>query len=131
MGWWTRFVRAIVIRNSRHTLSVVEKTHGPDHHELATILNNLAGMLHANGEHTAAEPLYRRALSIDEKTFGPDHPNVARSLNNLAGLLKAKGEYAGAEPLYRRALAIDEKALGPDHASTKTIRQSLESLNRR
>ncbi len=56
---------------------------------MATSLNNLAALYHAQG--TEAEPLYKRALAILEKALGPGHPLVATSLNNLAELYKAQG----------------------------------------
>ena len=61
----------------------------PEHPETATGLNHLALLLHARGDYTAAEPLYRRALSIRESALDPEHPDTAASLNNLAVLLKA------------------------------------------
>ncbi len=38
---------------------------------MATDLNNLAELYRAQGKHTEAEPLYRRALAIVEKALGP------------------------------------------------------------
>ena len=52
---------------------------------MATSLNNLAGLYHAQGKYAAAEPLYNRSLAIREKVLGPQHPDVATSLNNLPG----------------------------------------------
>ena len=59
---------------------------GLDDVRLATSLNNLAALYHAQGKYAEAEPLYQRALAIREKAFGPEHPDVATSLNNLAQL---------------------------------------------
>ncbi len=58
---------------------------------MATSLNNLAALYHAQGRYAEAEPLYNRALAILEKALGPGHPLVATSLNNLAELYKAQG----------------------------------------
>ncbi len=66
---------------------------------LATSLNNLAALYHAQGKYAQAEPLQRRALAILEKTQGPEHPNVASSLNNLAELYREQGKYEQAKPL--------------------------------
>ena len=76
------------------------KALGPDHPDLATYLNNLAHLYHAQGRYAEAEPLNKQALTIWEKALGPEHPHVATSLNNLAELYKAQGKYAEAEPLY-------------------------------
>ncbi|WP_437542208.1 tetratricopeptide repeat protein [Sorangium sp. So ce367] len=110
---------------ARRALELRERALGSEHPDVATSLNNLAGLLQTKGDYAAAEPLHRRALAIREKALGPEHPDVATSLNDLAGLLQAKGDYAAAEPLYRRALAIREKALGPEHPD---VAQSLNNL---
>ena len=72
---------------------------GPEHPDTAMSLNNLAGLLQAQGDLAGARPLYERALAIREKVLGPEHPDTAMSLNNLAVLLQAQGDLAGARPL--------------------------------
>ncbi len=65
---------------------------------MATNLNNLANLYHAQGKYAEAEPLYKRALAIVEKALGPEHPHVAARLNNLAqlgGALKSPGQVHG------------------------------------
>ncbi|MDP2278041.1 MAG: CHAT domain-containing protein, partial [Nitrospirota bacterium] len=97
-----------------------------DHPNVATSLNNLAGLYEPAGRYAEAEPLYKRSLEIREKALGREHPSVAQSLDNLAGLYAfIGGRYADAEPLYKRALEIYEKALGREHPS---VAQSLISL---
>ena len=59
---------------------------GPDHPDVATSLNNLAWLYHAQGRYAEAEPLYKRSLAIVENALGPDHPHVAASLSSLARL---------------------------------------------
>ena len=68
-------------------LAIDEKALGPDHPDVATILNNLGELLWDKGDYAGAEPLIRQALGIGEKALGPDHPDVAIRLNNLAELL--------------------------------------------
>ena len=96
-------------------MAIREKALGPKHPEVATDLNNLAVLLMTQGQHAAAEPLYRRSLTIREKALGLEHPEVATSLGNLAELLRTKGQHAAAEALIRRSLTIRKKALGPQH----------------
>ena len=45
-----------------------EKTLGPDHPDLADVLENLAASLQGQGRHAEAEPLLKRAKAIREKT---------------------------------------------------------------
>ncbi|CAN0540423.1 unnamed protein product, partial [Ectocarpus sp. 12 AP-2014] len=58
------------------------RVYGADHPEVATTLNNLAGLLETQGEYTAAETLYERSLAIQEAALGPEHPDVAVWFNN-------------------------------------------------
>jgi tetratricopeptide (TPR) repeat protein len=101
---------------------------GPEHPNTAQSLNNVAYLLHAQGDVAGARPLKERALAIYEKALGPEHPDTATSLNDLAGVLQAQGDYAGARPLYERALAIREKVLGPEHPNMATSMSNLARL---
>jgi tetratricopeptide (TPR) repeat protein len=102
---------------ARGALERAERELGPEHPDLAPLLNYLAGLYQVQGRTAEAAPLYRRSLAISEKTLGPEHPVVAQSPNNLATLHYAQGRYAEAEQLHRRALAIKERGLGSDHPS--------------
>jgi len=73
-------------------LAIREKALGPEHPDVATSLNNLAGLYRAQGQYAKAEPLYQRALAIAEKALGPEHPNVATLRKNYAALLRAAGQ---------------------------------------
>ena len=101
---------------------------GPDHPDVATMLNNLALLYDNQGRYAEAEPLFRRSLAIYEKALDPDHPLVATTLNNLAGLYRAQGLYAEAEPLLRHAVVIYENALGPYHPDVSTMLNNLGAL---
>ena len=70
----------------RRALAIREKALGPDHPDVATSLNNLAGLLHDKGDYAGAEPLYRRALAIDEKALGPKQPKTKQIRDNLESL---------------------------------------------
>eukprot|EP00633_Aureoumbra_lagunensis_P013682 CAMPEP_0197343580 /NCGR_PEP_ID=MMETSP0893-20130614/821_1 /TAXON_ID=44058 ORGANISM="Aureoumbra lagunensis, Strain CCMP1510" /NCGR_SAMPLE_ID=MMETSP0893 /ASSEMBLY_ACC=CAM_ASM_000539 /LENGTH=74 /DNA_ID=CAMNT_0042849375 /DNA_START=1 /DNA_END=221 /DNA_ORIENTATION=- len=72
---------------------------GSNHPDVATTLNDLAGLLQAQGKYDEAKPLFERAIEIWEKVHGPNHPHVAAGLNNLAGLLDEQGKYDEAKPL--------------------------------
>jgi tetratricopeptide (TPR) repeat protein len=115
-------------KSVERSLGIWEKALGPDHPHVATSLNDLAALYHAQGCHSEAEPLYQRSLAIWEKALGPDHPDVAASLNNLALLYRAQGRYAEAEPLYQRSLVIREKALGPNHPDVAASLNNLALL---
>ncbi|MFM7581089.1 MAG: tetratricopeptide repeat protein, partial [Microcystaceae cyanobacterium] len=120
------YQQAVPYRERGLTLS--EQRFGRKHPEVATDLNNLAGLYYAQGKYGEAEPLYRRSLGIMEKQLGENHPDVAQSLNNLALLYKSQGKYGEAEPLYLRSLSIKEKNLGEDHPSIATSLNNLAGL---
>ena len=68
----------------QRSLAIFEKALGPEHPDVATVLNNLAELYRAQGKYAEAEPLYKRALAIREIALGPEHPDVAQSLTSLA-----------------------------------------------
>jgi tetratricopeptide (TPR) repeat protein len=111
-------------------LAIGEKSLGPDHPDVATLLDNLAALLTAINPLEEAEPLMRRALAISEKSLAPGHPDVAIRLNNLAQLLADTNRRDEAEPLMHRALAISEKSLGPDHPNVAIRLNNLAQLLR-
>ncbi len=121
-----RYAQAIPL--AEKVLAICEKALGPEHPDVATSLNNLAGLYETLGDYAQAEPLLRRSLAIYEKALGPEHPSVALSLNNLAHLYQALGDYAKAEPLLRRSLAINEKTLGLEHPSVALSLNNLAVL---
>jgi hypothetical protein len=87
-----------------------------------------ASLLQAQGDLTAARPLFERALAIQEKALGPEHPYACVCPNNLSSVLRDQGDLAAARPLYERSLAICEKALGPEHRITVRVRSNYVRL---
>jgi Flp pilus assembly protein TadD len=57
---------------------------GVDHPDTANSLNNLASVLHAQGDLAGARTFYERALAIREQRLGPGHPITVRNRENLA-----------------------------------------------
>ncbi|WP_414590241.1 tetratricopeptide repeat protein, partial [Scytonema sp. PCC 10023] len=82
-------------------LEMTKRLLGQQHPQVATILNNLAGLYHNQGRYSEAEALYRQALEMRKRLVGEQHPSVVSSLNNLALLYQNQGRYSEAEPLYR------------------------------
>jgi len=112
----------------RQALAIAKQHLGKEHPDVATSLNNLAGLYQSQGDSAKAEPLFQRSLTIREKVLGVDHPHVATALNNLAMLYKSQGDSAKAEPLYQRSLTIWEKVLGVDHPHVATSLNNLAQL---
>jgi tetratricopeptide (TPR) repeat protein len=109
-------------------LTLAEEAYGPDHPQVAAIVNNLGGVLRALGDLKGAKELFARALKIDEEAYGPDHPEVATDVNNLGGILRDLGDLKGAKEHYERALKIDEEAYGPVHPHVATRVNNLGGI---
>ena len=99
-----KYDRAVIV--AQKALQVAEQNVGPDHPDVATSLNNLAGLYRTQGDYAKAEPLYKRSLAIWEKALGPDHPDVATSLENLAALYRDTNRGSAADALEQRAAKI-------------------------
>jgi tetratricopeptide (TPR) repeat protein len=110
-------------------LAIWERDRGPDHPDTAVGLNNLAYLLHNQGELTAAERLYRRALAIWEQALGPEHPDAAQGLSSLGVLLWSRGDLGAARPILERVLAFWQ-GLAPDHRHTALSLHNLGTLLR-
>jgi len=109
-------------------LDIWEKSLGPEHPHVATILNNLAIVHRTYGAYEQARALSERALALRQKTLGPDHPDVAQTLNNLANIHRDRGAYAEAKVLYERALSILETAQGSQHPTVAYLLNNLGDL---
>lgn len=93
-------------------LRILRKVRGPNHPDVAAILNNLGVLHRMHGQYPEAEHYLKRALAIKEGARGASHPDVALTVMNLAELYVAKGEYDTAAGLYERSLDIYEDAYG-------------------
>jgi tetratricopeptide (TPR) repeat protein len=86
---------------AQRALSIQEKALGPDHADLARLLENLAILYSAQDRYADAEPLAKRSLAIRETALGPEHPDLAPSLNNLALIYYHQDRYSAAEALIK------------------------------
>jgi tetratricopeptide (TPR) repeat protein len=109
-------------------LRVTETAYGPDHSNVATVVNNLGTVLEDLGDLAGAKKCFEQALRIDEAAYGTDHPEVARDVNNLGGVLKALGDLVGAKECCERAMGIDEAAFGPNHPKVAIRVNNLGSV---
>ncbi|BCL80860.1 tetratricopeptide repeat protein [Ktedonobacteria bacterium brp13] len=109
-------------------LKMREQILDPQHPDIATSLNNLAGLYQVQGKYTQAEPLYLRALEIQEQVLGPNHASVATSLNDVATLYRLQGRFVEADQLFQRALLLREQVLGSGHPDIACSFSDLASL---
>ena len=92
---------------------------GPDHPDVATDLNNLAGLLQGHepprrGRAAAIAARWRSTRRASGRTI----PMWRTASTISRDCSQATNRLDEAEPLFRRALAILDKSLGPDHPNT-------------
>lgn len=114
----------------RRALEIREREQGPNHPDVALVLNNLAVLEAGQGNYAAAQPLLERALNIRQAAFGADHVLTAQSLSNLGLLDAARGDASAAERLYQRAIAILEKTDAPDKGELDRVLDNYAALLR-
>lgn len=103
---------------------------GPEHSELASVMNSMALMLQSTGHFAVAFPYVERALSISERVLGKEHLDTAAILNNLGRLLHELGDWAAARSYLERALTIHERVLGLEDPATAMSLNNLGGLLR-
>jgi Protein of unknown function (DUF2914)/Tetratricopeptide repeat len=75
----------------RQALTLQEASVGPNHPDVANILNNLAIVCELNGKLTDAEGSYRRAYAIATSSLPATDPFVTTSRENLEQFCSARG----------------------------------------
>ncbi|RMH18997.1 MAG: serine/threonine protein kinase [Acidobacteria bacterium] len=95
----------------RQALELQRRYDPKDDVNLARRANELAAVLHEEGDRAAAEPLYREALERIGGCSSAD-PDAFLIANNLASLRAERRDFAEAEALYRCALDLGRRAHG-------------------
>ena len=98
---------------------IYDEVLGREHPDTVASLNNLANLLHSQGDLEGARRLTERSLAIHDNAFGPEHPNTNRVHDNLARLLSDMGHVNEASALSQAGPASNKKILGPDHRGSK------------
>jgi tetratricopeptide (TPR) repeat protein len=105
---------------------LAERAHGPEHLDVARMINGLAVIVLTRGDTARAIPLLEHTVQIFEKLLGPNHTSVARALLNLGSARVLGWDAAAAEPELRRGVAIWQAALGADN---RDVADALASLS--
>jgi len=121
-----RYVEAAVLY--RQVLAEVVARFGAYSTAAATSFHNLAGLAHARGDFSAAEPLARRAVQLRTRVVGAHHPAVAADLVVLAAVLLGAGHLDQAERAYRRALRIYTRVFGSGHYEIAVVLNGLAGI---
>jgi tetratricopeptide (TPR) repeat protein len=112
----------------RESLAAAQKQYGPEHQQIAAILNNLGQLYTRKEKFGRAAEVLEKARAMWEKLQLPENPDLATLVNNLGAVDFRQRKYAAAEAHLQRALAIDEGSLGPNHASVARDLNNLGNL---
>jgi serine/threonine protein kinase/WD40 repeat protein len=92
----------------REALSLMRKTVGSEHPDVALALGGLSVTLLNRREFAQAEAPAREALAINENLLGDQHPQTTQSRKHLAECLMEQGNYVEAEIHFRRLMATEQ-----------------------
>lgn len=111
----------------QEALASLEQAFGPNHIEVAEVLNSMGLVLKKRADYDGAEQYYKRAIRIVHDTFGHDqeHYKLGIYYNNLADLDRKRNRFDEALELYQRALTSIEKTLGPEHSEAAEILHNI------
>ena len=74
-----------------------------EHPDVAVVLHEIGGVLHAQGDLAGARTSLERSLAISVKVLGTEeHHHVAASLHELGRVLQAQGDAVGARKALER-----------------------------
>ena len=89
----------------------------------------MAVFLVREGEHAAAEPLYREGLELRLEKLGAMHVDTAASQQNLGLLLMDLGRFDEAEECMQESLRVTMSLFGSGHVDTAGCYRSLAGLS--
>jgi len=110
------------VESFEKALTNAELAWGPDHPEVATILDDLGWSYSWVGNDETAQGHLERALRIKAAVYAPDSVQNAETLGRLAMVVHELGDLNRAIELQERALAIRRAAVAsPDFAVTTSL----------
>ena len=119
---------AVALPIAEQALQLAEKINDSNHPNVATSLNNLAGIYEALGRKENAENSYRRAIGIYQKSAPVNNLLYGTALNNLAMLYMNQERYSEAEPLLKQALKIGHETRLKSQQFPMTVSNNLINL---
>ena len=100
-------------REAERALAIAERALGPDHADVAEMIDFIGILLGRSGQFEEAVRFHQRAQGSMERALGPGHNRVAEVLNNLCKSYKDAGQYGEGQPVCERSISIAVNALGP------------------
>jgi serine/threonine protein kinase/Flp pilus assembly protein TadD len=131
---WLRFVEGRYdegLEVARRALELMSTAVGPEHPNLAEVLDLVGSMHWARGEYAEAESTSVRSLRLLERAYGRENERVAGALNDVANVYLALGRLDDAEPMFLEATAIRERLFGREHPRAAVSMTNLGDLYRK
>lgn len=97
---------------------------GGNHADLVPLLEDLAQVRSACGDHDEAATLLKQVLHIQRQELGFSHPKVAETLLSLGWTSAEAGRCDDAEQYYRRSLAITDPVAGDSTAVAAALAEA-------
>ncbi len=93
------------------------------------IFNQLARILHAQGDLPGAVTCYRHVCRIHEEAGGAQNPELVASLTDLGDVLEKTSQLADSEACFTRALELEQSA-ATGHVSVGTLHYRIGAVKR-
>ncbi|WVO16806.1 hypothetical protein L204_104492 [Cryptococcus depauperatus] len=111
----------------RHVLRMWDVIHGPEHPEIATILNNVGIILQTMNDPHALE-IQTQAHRLTLSLFGLSHIATAQSHSQLVQAQFLASNHSAALSSAKEALTIFSARLGDEDSQTKDAKKNVELL---
>lgn len=110
---------------AEQAVALAEQMFGPDHHRVASALNNLAEIYRRQRRFEDAERYLTRSIKLTEAAFGPADRDVGISIDNLALLYQSMSRYEEAEREFKRSFGVLTAALPGGHPDIDQVTGNL------
>ncbi|MDG2148476.1 MAG: tetratricopeptide repeat protein [Planctomycetota bacterium] len=107
---------------ARHALDIFVEIHGENHREVAISLNNLAGIVHAQGRRDDELALRRRESAVWQAVAPKEDSMRMQSQSAFAWNLTASGLPLEAKPLYEELIPVQIAVWGKDDIAVADTR---------
>jgi tetratricopeptide (TPR) repeat protein len=112
----------------REILPIRQRVQGADHPDTLHCIENLAGVLSAEGRLNESEQMYRESLKASVRILGAEYPETLAEQFNIAVLLNKEGRAQEAEKLDAATLAAQMRILGPENPDTLSSQSLLVEI---
>ena len=102
--------------------------HGHGQLDLASTLNNMAGIYRSQSKLEQALEFYQKSFDIKRSALGPDHPCLAGAHMGLGNVYHDLGEFEKALLHHRKAQEMYPAEYGEMHLAMAEIHQNMDAV---